>query len=879
MLDRLLLQSPQSLPAALAAGVILILALVWLYQSQLRMLPAPWNWLVPGLRLAAVVVILGAILKPVVVRLRSPWEQGAVLLLIDRSRSMSVVDSHRSVARRVALADAVGALAAGTRPIVGADLQSRAQSLPPMVDAIAAARSEMEYAQLSGRGTDAADARQRDATAALVGTANGLRQDAADRGKPGRFVEACDDLMALFDKTQKSQPDWVTHLRQRVDAVVNASAEFQHASDSNLYQNNPGAQAAADQIAAQSRLALVDRAISDPVAGLIANLPPNTPVLAFSAEPGLPSIPLAATSTTQPAADGAESNLSGAIAAVRQKLSGQAVQAVVLFSDGRQVGGSSGAAPSLDVPLFTVGVADSFRRDIAIARFDVPQSVFIGETATARVELAAAGVHNQPVDVTLTAEGKSQTQHVVLSEGRTPLTFPIKADSPGIMHVSVALSGVPGDITAANDQSERRIKVLADKVAVAVIGGSAGWDYQYLRNALQRTPWIQCRDEIVRKDTAPLRMSADEILAEQVVILDDVDPSALNAEQWDAVGKLVGERGGGAIVIAGDDVPPARLGTQTVLADLLPWPVKQPPLWQTWSGESPGYRLVPPEIDVSDSVKLSNDPEENRRRWDQLPAIYRILPITLAKPNVRTLLVEAESGEPVLSEGRVGVGRALFFGANQTWRWRYKIGERDQDRFWLQLVREAGEAPYAYYEQTMALDIDNISPTPNQAIHIRARILDDQGRPARRDLVPAIRMESSGADVMTVPLHPATPGVESGRYTGDVPGLAKGDYQVRLMVGGQPTTLAAPLHVEVNYEAEMADVSGDDGNLRRLAEASGGEFLQLEQIQELPAKLSAASERRPQTIEYPLWDSPYLFLFVLGCLGGEWAMRKQFGLV
>jgi hypothetical protein len=374
-------------------------------------------------------------------------------------------------------------------------------------------------------------------------------------------------------------------------------------------------------------------------------------------------------------------------------------------------------------------------------------------------------------------------------------------------------------------------------------------------------------------------MSADQILAQQVVILDDVDPQALKPDQWSAIGKLVTERGGGAIIIAGDDVPPARLATQSVLAELLPWPISQPPQWQTWAGESAGYRLLPPEGDSSDIVKLSNDPEENRHRWDQLSPIYRILPITTAKPNVRPLLVEAESAQPILTESRVGVGRTLFFGANETWRWRYKIGERDQDRFWLQLIREAGEAPYAYHDGNMALDIDNISPTPNQPVHIRARILDAQGRPAIEENSPSIRVEKAGAEVMTVLLRPATPQVDTGRYVVDLPGLPRGDYDVRLMLGPQPTKLAAPLHVEVNYDTEMTDVSGDDGNLRRLADASGGEFLRLDQIRDLPQKLSAARERRPQSIEYPLWDSPYLFLFILGCLGGEWAMRKQFGLV
>jgi hypothetical protein len=890
MFDRILWQSPQILPATLAATIIIVLGVVWLYQSQLRMLPVPWNWLVPGLRVASVVVLLAAMLKPVIVRLRAPWEQGTVILLIDRSRSMSVIDAHRSIPQRIALAEALGALPAGTRPIVSKDLRDRAEALPPMADALSAARSELEYAQLSGRGIDAADSRLRDATAAFIAAANSLRGDAAARANSSRFVEACDEMISVFDSSAKRRGDWLSHLRQRVDAVVNASTEFQNAADVELYRTNTDAHTAADKIAAQSRLELVDRAISDSVAGLIANLPPNTPVLAFDAEPSLASIALptatAGAATTQPIADGAESNISGAVTTVRQRLANEPVQAVVLFSDGRQVGGSSGAAPTLDVPLFTVGVAGLIRKDIAIARFDVPPSIFIGETATARVELAAAGVKDQPVDVTLNvgASGaeKSQTQHIVVNEGRTPISFPIKVDSPGTVHLKVSVGGIPGDVTAANVQSERRIKVLSDKVSVAIIGGSAGWDYQYIRNALLRTPWIKCHDEIVRRDAAPLRMSPQEILAQQVVILDDVDPAALKPDQWDAVGKLVTERGGGAIIIAGDDVTPARMAALPVLADLLPWPAGKLPTWQTWEGESPGYRLQPAAGENVDVTKLSNDPEENRRRWDQLAPMFRILPVTTAKANVRPLLVESESAQPVLTESRVGVGRAIFFGANETWRWRYKIGERDQDRFWLQLVREAGEAPYADHQETaegnMALDVDKISPTPNEAVHVRARVLDNQGRPAI-GTAASIRVERNGVEVTTSPLRRATPQVDTGRYILDLPGLPRGDYDVRLLIGGQPTKLTTSLHVEPNYEAEMADVSGDDSNLRRLAEASGGEFMRLDQVRTLPAKLSAARERRPQSMEYPLWDSPYLFLFVLGCLGGEWAMRKQFGLV
>ena len=46
----------------------------------------------------------------------------------------------------------------------------------------------------------------------------------------------------------------------------------------------------------------------------------------------------------------------------------------------------------------------------------------------------------------------------------------------------------------------------------------------------------------------------------------------------------------------------------------------------------------------------------------------------------------------------------------------------------------------------------------------------------------------------------------------------------------------------------------------------------------IPARLSAAQERLSRLTDQSLWDSPYLFAFVLACLSGEWGMRKRFGL-
>jgi hypothetical protein len=63
-----------------------------------------------------------------------------------------------------------------------------------------------------------------------------------------------------------------------------------------------------------------------------------------------------------------------------------------------------------------------------------------------------------------------------------------------------------------------------------------------------------------------------------------------------------------------------------------------------------------------------------------------------------------------------------------------------------------------------------------------------------------------------------------------------------------------------------------------MAESSGGELLSLDQLPRLGRLLAENRERQAQFIEYPIWDSPYLFVFVLACLSAEWSLRKKFGL-
>ncbi len=55
-------------------------------------------------------------------------------------------------------------------------------------------------------------------------------------------------------------------------------------------------------------------------------------------------------------------------------------------------------------------------------------------------------------------------------------------------------------------------------------------------------------------------------------------------------------------------------------------------------------------------------------------------------------------------------------------------------------------------------------------------------------------------------------------------------------------------------------------------------MLRLDQLGRLPELLAALPDIRTRVTELPLWDSPYLFIFVVACFAAEWALRKRFGL-
>src|SRR6478735_42026 len=102
MLGQVLWNSTRALPVAAAMALAVLAALIWLYPPQVREVRGVWRWGLPLLRACAALALGAALLKPVILRPKTEGERPVVVVLVDRSRSMSVTDNARTRAQLVA---------------------------------------------------------------------------------------------------------------------------------------------------------------------------------------------------------------------------------------------------------------------------------------------------------------------------------------------------------------------------------------------------------------------------------------------------------------------------------------------------------------------------------------------------------------------------------------------------------------------------------------------------------------------------------------------------------------------------------------------------------------------------------------------------------
>ena len=271
-----------------------------------------------------------------------------------------------------------------------------------------------------------------------------------------------------------------------------------------------------------------------------------------------------------------------------------------------------------------------------------------------------------------------------------------------------------------------------------------------------------------------------------VVILGDIGPQQLSAASQQALDEFVRKRGGNLVVVAGQNSMPAAFAGQPLI-DLLP--VEQ----STSVTPQQGYSLrLTDEGRVNSALLIDDSPEESRAAWqetfERFP-VYGLSEFCRPKASARTLIeavtqsagqVTAENADhkvdnAFLSWQRVGAGRIAYLAAGDTYRLRWRRGDRYHHRFWGQFLRWLTAANTGAGSEIVRLQTDRTRYSQREPVEVTVWLKDSTGRPLAGETIQAEARPFKG-DALSVEL--AADKQVPGRYFATHNNLPPGAYKI-----------------------------------------------------------------------------------------------------
>jgi len=341
-------------------------------------------------------------------------------------------------------------------------------------------------------------------------------------------------------------------------------------------------------------------------------------------------------------------------------------------------------------------------------------------------------------------------------------------------------------------------------------------------------------------------------------------------------------KGGSLVAIAGPRYMPLAY-RETPLARLLPVDPATARNTEPARTDKQAFLVQPTELGLAKpSLQLGDTPAENASIWADLPAMNWLLEAT-PRPGAQVL---AEASNRTAPDGRrwpvvalqyVGGGKVLFHAADETWRWRFRVGDVFFARYWIQTIRYLSRSKLAEGARSAVLSTDRREYRRGEPVQLRVRFTDDRLAPAADDGVTVV-LEHQGHSRRRVQLHRNS--VSRGTFEGVLTNPAIGPYHAWMAVPSVEGRSPAADFVVVAPPGEFERIPMDASELQTAAKRTKGAFYTLANADQLAKDLP---EGRQVPIESlpprPLWNQwPVLAVFLVLILA-EWLLRKLGGMV
>lgn len=560
-------------------------------------------------------------------------------------------------------------------------------------------------------------------------------------------------------------------------------------------------------------------------------------------------------------------------------LSKQNISSITIVSDGVVTDGSNPlySAQQKAIPVFTVGIGDSSRKNDIEVRSVLYNDLIYAETPTTILgTILNRGFGGQNVMVSLFENDilLEQKSMILDESGSNNISFDYTPKSSGEKKLSVTVSELKDEFTIANNKKIFFINVLSNKIKVLIVSGAPSADLTFIRNVLSADNNIsvstltQIRtNQFIEGDHSNKIDSAD------IFFLIEFPTKETPAEAFNQIIKKISEKNIPFFFSLSSDIDITKLGS---FQQYLPFTVSQ---------IDNIYQQVQPEIQISENNNplLQNNAANPISAWNNLPPILQSRIVVNPKPESKIIsrikMDNIPRPAPLLMTRSLGNKRSIALLAKDFWRWKLQTATRESDLFdsfilnsvrWLNVSDEFKKVKITPVKRVFSSGED---------VEFSARVYDDAMNPVINSDVKLT--VSDGQERFETNLS----SVGSGLYEGKLQIRKPGDYSFsgEASLNGNILGEDKGIFNIGEIDIEMINPRLDYEFLNLLALETGGEFFNPDQIDSLIRELNKISSSSIKdkfiTSEISLWSSEWLLLLTILFLAMEWFIRKRAGML
>lgn len=588
-------------------------------------------------------------------------------------------------------------------------------------------------------------------------------------------------------------------------------------------------------------------------------------------------------------------------------------------------------------PVYPVVLGGERRvRDLRIENVAVSQTNFEAAPVTVRVQLTAHQLADSTVVVDLlNRDGKTvATEDVTVNDGPLVARLQVRPEQAGLSFYTVRArtkrehqqlgeeDATTVEATLENNRSLVAVNRAKGPYRILYVGGRPNWEFKFLRRALEEDAEVELVGlvRIAKREakfdfrrrgeerTNPLfngfdaeeeeaeqyfepvliRVGADEdelphgfpLTADQLyrydaLVLDDVEADFFTHDQMSLVHQFVSQRGGGLLMLGGQESFAEGKYDRTTLGELLPVYLDNV---ATASDPPAEYQLaLSKEGWLEPWVRLRKTEGEEKSRLAGMARFHTLNLTGRVKPGAMQLAhVTLASGEkcPALVAQSFGKGRSAALLLGDFWRWglaRNDPSDEDLFKAWRQTIR------WLLAEVPRRLEVEAVRDSRG-AYELRVDVRDEEYEALDN---ARVELEIVDPNDNHISLSAEASERQAGQYVASFAPRDAGPYLAKVCVQAPDGSEVG--EAEVGWASqpdaeEFARVEPNRALLEKIAADTGGEVIELDDLETLAEQLPHKEVPLSEPTLTPLWHRGWLFMLAIACLCGEWGLRRWKGL-